>query len=138
MSRSGLSSVIELELLDRIQQRASKMMKGLAHLSCEDSPRELRLFSLEKRRGGGDLINVYKYLQGGCKEDRARLFSVEPSARTRGDGHKLKHSRFPLNIRKRFLTVRVTKHWHRLPREVKPPSLEMLRRCLDMIPGSGL
>jgi len=59
---------------------------------------------------------------------------VVPSDRIRGNGHKLKHRRFPLNISKHFFTVRVTEHWHRLPREAaESPSSEVFRSHLDRV-----
>ncbi|KFV80724.1 hypothetical protein N308_09504, partial [Struthio camelus australis] len=55
------------------------------------------------------------------------------------NGHKLKHRKFCLNLRKNFLTVRVTQHWNRLPREaVESLSLEIFKTRLDAILGNML
>ncbi|KAJ7406135.1 hypothetical protein BTVI_66598 [Pitangus sulphuratus] len=81
---------------------ATKMIKGLEHLPHEDRLRELGLFSFRKRQLRGDLINVCKYLKGGCQEDGSRLFLVVPSERTGDNRQKLMHRKFHLNVQKNF------------------------------------
>ncbi|KAK4826436.1 hypothetical protein QYF61_009133 [Mycteria americana] len=78
-------------------------------------------------------------LQPGEEKAQGESHQLVPSDRPAGNGHRLTHRRFPLNIRKHFFTVTVTEHWDRLPREVvESPSLEIFKSHLDVILGSWL
>jgi len=61
----------------QVQKTATKMTNKLEHPTQAEKLREVGLFSLEKK-----------------------LFSVLPSQKRRGSGHKLEYKQFPLNMRK--------------------------------------
>jgi len=82
----------DMDLLEWVQRRATKMITGMEHLSYEERLRELWFFSLEMRRLQGDVIAAFQCIKGAYKQDGERLFTKACSDRTRVNSFKLKDS----------------------------------------------
>ena len=122
----------DLDLLGQVQRRATKMIRGLEHLSYGERLRKLGLFSLKNRKIWGDLTVAWHYLKEAYEQERDWLFTQSDSDRTRENGYKLKEGKFRLDIRKTLFIQKVVRHWNKLPREaVDVPSLEAFKTRLD-------
>ena len=110
--------VKDIKCLERVQERATKMVTGLRHLPYEERLRRLKLLSLKRRRERGDLIETFKILKNleGIRSEA--FYTPEIYEGLRGHGLKLFRARVRLDVRKKFLTQRVTTAWNQLPEDV--------------------
>ena len=122
----------DIDKLEHVQRRVTRMVEELESMTYGERLRELGMCSLQQRRARGDRIAVFNYVKGNHVEEGANLFTAALETRTRSNGFKLQESRFHLNSRKHFLTVRAVRRWNKLPsRVVESPLLEVFRRRLD-------
>ena len=115
-----------VNLLEKVQRRATRMITEIGSLSYEDRLNALGLCSLEERRRRGDQIQVYKIMNGYGDIEPDSWFSFvrarhDVNTRTHSDDHILQE-KCQRNVRKNFFTNRVVKDWNELPFEVKNAS----------------
>jgi hypothetical protein len=119
--------------LEAVQRLATRSVKGMKGKSYEDRLRHLNLFSLDRRRLRGDLIEAYKMLQGNDAELQA-LLPRSNHTTLRGNQLKLAKPRVVTNVRKHFFASRVVNTWNKLPNNViMSSSVETFKRELDRI-----
>ena len=94
----------DVDNLERVQRRATCVVKGLQAKPCEERLGHLDLFSLHKRRLRGDLVAAYKFIMRVQKGIGEALLTKAPLGVTRINGHKLAESRFRLDIRRNIFS----------------------------------
>ena len=122
----------DIEKLERVQRRVTKMVPSLRNKSYEDRLKELNLFSLTQRRLRGDLIQVFKIIKGIDNIDCSKYFTLDFSNYTRGNGCKIVGKPFNSHESKNNFFHRTVNLWNGLPRDVIDcNTVEAFKRRLD-------
>ena len=123
----------DIEALEKVQRRATRMVSGIKDKGYKVRLRMLNLFKLSKRRLRGDLIEAFKFIKGINKVD-VQLFRVSLVSRTRGHKWKLAKEKFHTAIRKYFFTQRTVNVWNSLPGHVvEAETLGVFKTRLDEV-----
>ena len=108
----------DVDILERVQRRATRMIKGFKDLSYEDRLDRCGLTTLKTRRDRGDMIEVYKIINRLDNVNEEIFFKRSSESRTRGHNFKLAKSNCRTDIRKFSFGHRVIDELNTLPWEV--------------------
>ena len=123
----------DIDMLERVQRRATKMIPKLRNISYEMRLKECGLTTLETRRLRGDQIEVFKILNGYENIDRNIFFTVKEERRTRGHGVTLAKKQCRLDIRKFSFSQRTVNEWNRLSADcVGASSVNIFKNKIDI------
>ena len=126
------STSAEAKTLEAVQSKATALVLGMRGKNSEERRKLLGLMTLQQRRERGDLIEVYKILNGLTRIDPAAFWEV----RTARNGARLVKERatFGRKQRQKFFSYRVVQKWNLLPVDLKTaPSLNSFKNRLDGI-----
>ncbi len=108
----------DVNMLEAVQRRATRMMPALRRLEYRDRLKELDMFSFERRCLRGDMIELFKMFSDSSYIDKSTFFTLEEDSRTRGHGRKIRKQGCRSDIRKYFFSHRVVDFWNALPGRV--------------------
>ena len=121
-------------ILERVQRLATRMVSGTKGLSYDQRLQICGLFSLERRRLRGDLLEAYRITHSQPGDPNCNMLPANTSSVTRGHDFKLAKRRVRLDLRKYSFSLRVVNPWNKLPRKVvTAPSLGVFKEELDRI-----
>ena len=128
----------DITLLENIQRRATKLVKGLEYLPYERRLHHLNLYSLEQRRIRGDLIEVFKLMHNERDLPADQFFkrATTISQQPRDHSQKLYKGQSRTQLCQNFFTQRVVDQWNRLPlRVINTETVVSFKAALDKYTG---
>ena len=122
-----------IQLIENVQRRFTKRIKGFKDMEYEERLKSLHLPSLEYRRFRGDMIETFKILKGFYDPITIKdLFTLVEDNTTRGHSLKLKVKQSNTNLSLNFFTNRIVKPWNGLlPETVTAETLNAFKNLLD-------
>ena len=121
------------QLIENVQRRATRLISCLRDMPYEERLRRLGLTSLELRRIRGDLIQVFKIVNGLDGLSFDYFFDFSNVTTNRGHRLKLRGKRCRLDVRKYFFSQRVINEWNSLPEDVVlAKSVNAFKNGLDL------
>ena len=109
----------QINEVERVQRRATRLVPGLGELHYEQRLRKLHLPTLEYRRWRGMMIETFKFVKGEYKIDPKTVgLTLDDNLKTRRHRFKLEKKKHRLNVRRNSYGIRVTAEWNALPDEV--------------------
>lgn len=128
----------DINMLESVQRRATKLIPSLKNHSYESRLKELGMYSFERRCKRGDMIEVFKMFSGMNDLNVGEFFDIDVDDRTRGHSRKIRKKTCRLDLRKNFFSCRVVDLWNSLPTEVvNSSSLNIFKSRLDKFMDSG-
>ena len=128
----------DIDVLEKVQRRATKLVRCIKNLSYDQRLEYLGLYSLSRRRQRGDLIETYKILRNIEDIDYRKFFIRADTVQLRGHNYKLYKNRSLKRCRTCFFSQRVVNCWNLLPQEVvEASSLEIFKNRLDKFMDSN-
>ena len=122
----------DIDKLERIQRRATKIIPELRDLSYESRLLQCGLTTLETRRLRGDQIEVFKIVKRYEDIDRNMFFKLKEGNRTRGHKATLVEEQCRLYLRKFSFSQRLIDEWNKLPNDcVNASSVNMFNNRID-------
>ena len=123
----------DIDMLEKIQRRATKLIPGLRDQTYEERLKECGLTTLETRRLRGDQIEVFKILNGYENIDSNLFFlQIKESKITRWHNFTLVKKQSRLDVRKFSFSQRTINVWNKLSEEcVHASSVNMFKNRID-------